>query len=357
MRKVAFLLCVLPIAGGSGLAPEIPDIEGSSALPLITVSERHRLLDNPEQLSPASLNDRVLDRLSHVTTSRNPSSDLPSNNFRLFVWNAERGMYWSQFANWFKNHEHARSSDLILLNEVDFGMARSGNIDVTKRLANVLGMHSAFGVEFLELTNGLPQEQERTTGVDNKFGYHGNSILTRYPLKEPFVLRLKRPIDQWYRGEYSVGHSEKRLGGRMALISKISVGGGDILYLVSAHLECKIGDHRQDAVQICDRLNRLKANHVVLGGDLCDDPGFFETLSNRCGFLPRSAANMSGREGFTWPTHECSGGTSNTVGTRGDFIGLKGVKVVPGSLRTIVPDDNGKCLSDHAAITVDFTLY
>ena len=98
-------------------------------------------------------------------------------------------------------------------------MARSGNTHTTKRFADGLDMNSAFGVEFLELTKGLPEEQQAPG--ENLYGFHGNAIATAFEIRESQVMRFDRPIDQWYTGDYARDHSERRLGGRMALISKV----------------------------------------------------------------------------------------------------------------------------------------
>merc|ERR1712017_55562 len=105
------------------------------------------------------------------------------------------------------------------------------------------------------------------SGEDSN-GFHGNAIMAKYTLQDSFVMRLDRPIDQWYRGEYSHDQSERRLGGRMALISEIQAGPSTV-HLVSVHLECKLSNHEQDAAQLCDKFQAIGANKVILGGDTC----------------------------------------------------------------------------------------
>ena len=46
-------------------------------------------------------------------------------------------------------------ADLLILNEVDNGVTRTGYRDVARDLANMLKMNYAYGVEFLELDNDV----------------------------------------------------------------------------------------------------------------------------------------------------------------------------------------------------------
>ena len=43
-----------------------------------------------------------------------------------------------------------RDADVVILNEVDLGMKRTGYRDVTRDLARALGMNYVFGVEFVD---------------------------------------------------------------------------------------------------------------------------------------------------------------------------------------------------------------
>lgn len=79
--------------------------------------------------------------------------------------------------------------DLIIMSEMDIGMARSGNIHTTRKLAYRLKMNYAWGLEFVELTNGNKEEQEMTRGKENALGLHGNAILSRCPMYDPKIYR------------------------------------------------------------------------------------------------------------------------------------------------------------------------
>merc|ERR1719262_1998750 len=84
-------------------------------------------------------------------------------------------------------------------------------------------MNYAWGLEFVELTNGNAAEQELTKGMNNLLGLHGNAILTKCPLKEPTIVR-DRLGDIYFSERATHGNAygkEKRLGGRMALFASI----------------------------------------------------------------------------------------------------------------------------------------
>jgi hypothetical protein len=87
---------------------------------------------------------------------------------------------------------------VILLNEVDLGMKRSGYAGVARELADTLRMNYAFGVEFVEVdplytgderTEMKTPEETQALADDLRAdparfrGLHGNAILTRFPLR------------------------------------------------------------------------------------------------------------------------------------------------------------------------------
>ena len=86
-------------------------------------------------------------------------------------------------------------------------------------------MNYAYGVEFLELTGGELEERKLYPGA-NEWGYHGNAILSRYPLRDVRMLRFPG-IEKWYDGRRAPTKAEqvqKRLGGRMALFATVNAG-------------------------------------------------------------------------------------------------------------------------------------
>ena len=138
-------------------------------------------------------------------------------------FNAERGRYWYEFAELLIARDII--PDIIILNEMDIGMARSSNIHTTRKLAFHLKMNYAWGLEFVELTRGNHMEQNRTAGSENSVGLHGNAILSRCKLFDAVVFR-DQLADSYFSNQPNKKNamgSEKRLGGRMSLFARTSL--------------------------------------------------------------------------------------------------------------------------------------
>lgn len=151
-------------------------------------------------------------------TSTGPHGD-PKQLLKVIGFNAGRGSYWAEFAEMVEIMPELEKPDLIILNDMDIGMARSGNVHTARKLAFRLGMNYAWGLEFVELTNGNWDEQNKTVGMENSLGLHGNAILSRCPIYDPMIYRDK--LDERYFSNHKFSGnaygSEKRLGGRMGL--------------------------------------------------------------------------------------------------------------------------------------------
>lgn len=133
--------------------------------------------------------------------------------------------------------------DLIIMSEMDIGMARSGNIHTTRKLAYRLKMNYAWGLEFVELTNGNKEEQEMTRGKENALGLHGNAILSRCPMYDPKIYRDVLEDLYFSNRAHNVNAqgTEKRLGGRMGLYVRTGpLDNDDLLSPSSPELELKL---------------------------------------------------------------------------------------------------------------------
>ncbi|MBM3774399.1 MAG: hypothetical protein FJW37_04470 [Acidobacteria bacterium] len=131
--------------------------------------------------------------------------------------------------------------DVLILNEADAGLARTGYRDAAAELAGSLAMHRAFGVEFVEVDpaalglEGAPVDEDRYRGL------HGSAVLSRYPIRHAQVIRLPDCYD-WYGQEaQDVAEIERgkrwsasmlflarvsreiRHGGRMAMIVELEI--------------------------------------------------------------------------------------------------------------------------------------
>lgn len=195
-------------------------------------------------------------------------------------------------------------SDIIILNEVDAGMPRSGYKIVVEELAKALGYNYAYGVEFLEVDPAqLGLESYRwsekrelaTEGVtiNSKVdkckykGLHGNAILSRFPLKNVKIVRLPQSYD-WYNSEkLQLTRLEKvrryiaekifkqsisreiRIGGRIALIADFTVPELNIpITVVATHLEDRASPkYRNEQVKCILKSIKNIRNPVILAGD------------------------------------------------------------------------------------------
>ncbi len=188
------------------------------------------------------------------------------DRFRAVHWNILKGIAFEAIVAELTRHPRLRDADALLLNEVDVGMARSGNRHGAAELARRLGMHWTFLPSYLELTKG-PGADARAAG-ENEIGLHGVAVLTRRAPVSRAAVRLPEIFDYF-------GFREKRLGQRQALI--VTLPGG--LALVSVHVEVR-NTPAARAAQMCallDGVDRFceqeqradrRVDRVLVAGDL-----------------------------------------------------------------------------------------
>jgi endonuclease/exonuclease/phosphatase family metal-dependent hydrolase len=183
---------------------------------------------------------------------------LHPSRLRVAVFNVERGNRFEGIVGLLTSHPTLREVDVMFLNEVDWGMARSGNRHVTREIAALLGLGYVFGIEFLELTKGEAAELEAPG--ENTWSLHGNAILSRWPLRAPRLLRL--PL----RCSWAVG-SQLRIGGRMALLAELETAAGSVT-VACTHLENRTTPAgRRDQMQALLQAIPPGAP-AIIGGDL-----------------------------------------------------------------------------------------
>jgi endonuclease/exonuclease/phosphatase family metal-dependent hydrolase len=182
----------------------------------------------------------------------------PPERIRVVVFNVERGSRFDGIVGLLRTHPELRAADVLLLNETDWGMARSANRHVTRELAEALGLGYAFGIEFLELTKG--EAAELDAPGENSWSLHGNAILSRWPLRHPHVVRL--PL----RCSWALG-LQARIGGRMAVVAELDTAVGPVS-LACTHLENRTSpEGRRDQMRtVLDALPPQQP--AIVGGDL-----------------------------------------------------------------------------------------
>ena len=262
---------------------------------------------------------------------RSPSSAKLGKFLRVVEWNIERGLEYDAvrlaftdavgFAKLLDASTYPRGSekrkrvlqqvalmkqaDVIVLNEVDWGMKRTDYRNVAADLAAALSMNYAYGVEFVEvdpIALGIEKFEELSPEPGNKLsegirvdqtrykGLHGTAILSRFPLEnvrlEPFEhqphdwykdeLKSVRPLEQGKRKAGEIVFQEKvrrevRRGGRMMLTADIidtRILGGRMT-VVATHFEDKTKPEGRRK-QLEELLARIKdtTGPVVVAGDM-----------------------------------------------------------------------------------------
>jgi hypothetical protein len=292
--------------------------------------ERESYLLNVANRSAEVLNEEVLPMLDRVEIANKFISSIPKDNVitrvQVAEWNAFGGEDWKHLA------ELLPDADIVILNEMDWGMSRSGNIHTTELLSERLQMNYAYGVEFLELANSTTPKDENNMASKNTAGYHGNAVLSKWPILTARLVRLHR----------RAGEAEKRrLGSHVALFVTIVIGDVEVLF-VSAHSHLdseKETQHlKQDAATICEQIVSQFHNSsmIVLGGAIAGLT--VNELVSTCGFQQvQTKENKSSQAAAAGNKVDCPGG-SNVDVTRMPNASHTGWLLVRGSV--LVVDQN-----------------
>ena len=187
-----------------------------------------------------------------------PSSD-PAR-VRAVHWNLEHGNEYEQIERALLTHDALREADLVLLNEVDLGMARSGNRDVAAELAHALGLHGVFAALFLELPPGRDDDLRFAARRENQESLFGVAVLSRWPIAGARIVDLPSPDPIQFDVERMVGR-------HIALVAGIERPGAPFV-AVSTHLEVhRMRVHRAAQVRVLTRALRDERRPVILAGD------------------------------------------------------------------------------------------
>ena len=231
-----FSVCSAALAQQQRDAPEIftyaelTTLYEQETLPPPLAEKLNRLLTTP-------FVDNSYRSATPVSLARSPQL---GEFLRVAFWNIERGLEYeaieaaftseAQFAALLDNDRYPagsearrealaqaallRAADVIVLNEVDWGMKRSEYRNVAADLAARLRMNYAFGAQFVELTPvWLSGEPARPNAEENEIldlikvdptrykGLHGIAILSRFPLENVRLVPFAHQPYDWYRSE------------------------------------------------------------------------------------------------------------------------------------------------------------
>jgi endonuclease/exonuclease/phosphatase family metal-dependent hydrolase len=204
--------------------------------------------------------ERVLDGVEQGDFRPEESAPpLASGAVRATAWNIERGTHLDEIVRVLRGHESMSRSDVLLLTELDYGMARSGNRHVAREIAEGLGMAYAFAPCYVNLSKGSGLESGAEG--ENAEALHGNAVLSRWPIRQAWSIALPNGKDKM-RGR------EKRLGSQRAVVCEIEHPAGRFR-AVSLHLDAHSSQRHRHAQMkvVLDFVERLGPLPVLIGGD------------------------------------------------------------------------------------------
>lgn len=257
------------------------------------------------------------------------------------AWNLERCLLPAESAALLAE----AGAGLVLLSEIDDGMARTGQRDNAADMAERLGMAFAYGVEFLELSLGNAADRAGAVDGHNARGFHGNAILARAAIADAALIRLDDD-GRWFGAE----RAQPRIGGRVAVTGWVAVEDGRLL-AVSTHLESSSNAafREQQMVRLLDAVDAMAGSDpVIIGGDMNTGnqvPGGdwrLEGLFRRA--EERGYAVHGGHP--TAPTTRASRLTPNPQSLKLDWFFTRGLVVEESRIVAALAAD-GTPLSDH----------
>ena len=202
-----------------------------------------------------------VERILNAVVQENfaPENHEKKDVVRALAWNIERGSRFAGIVDALRNHRDLKERDVLLLTELDYGMARSANRFVARELAEELNLNYAFAPCYIALQKGSGVEA-KAEGENTK-SLHGLAMFSKYPLKNVHAVPLPNGKDKMFG-------KEKRLGYLRALIADIEHPAG-VFRAVTVHLDAHSSrKHRHLQMKIVlDHLETLPDLPTVIGGD------------------------------------------------------------------------------------------
>src|SRR5262245_46059908 len=202
--------------------------------------------------------DRVLNHVWHEDFA-SPSA-ATGNLMHAVAWNIERGIHLHGIIRFLQEHPSLGQADVLLLSELDWGMARTENRFVAQEVASTLRMNYAFAPCYVALTKGAGIE--RGASGENEESLHGNALFSRFPMHRVHSIALQNGKDKMKGGE-------KRIGSQRAVIADIEHPSGTFR-AVSLHLDAH-SSQRHRCLQMRTILDHVASLDpklpVLIGGD------------------------------------------------------------------------------------------
>ena len=206
--------------------------------------------------------ERILNAVvvGQIASLSNPKSRIQNpKSASALAWNIERGNIFEGIVDALEKHEDLKDKDALLLTELDYGMARSGNRFVAREIADRLKLNYAFAPVYIALQKGSGVESE--AAGENTRSIHGLAMFSKWPMKNIHAIALPNGKDKMWG-------KEKRLGYLRTLFADIEHPAGTFR-AVTVHLDAhcsRAHRHRQMKI-ILDHLDRLPPLPTLIGGD------------------------------------------------------------------------------------------
>ena len=203
--------------------------------------------------------ERVLNSVVHEDFAEPPPGP-SAQSIKATAWNIERGIKLEGIIKTLQEHPELKESDLLLLTELDHGMARTRNRNIPREIAEALKLNYAFAPCYIALTKGSGVEIH--VDGENTWAIHGNALMSRYPLFNVHSLALPN-------GKDKMKGKEKRLGCLRTVIADVDHPTG-MFRAASLHLDAhSTQKHRYRQMKILlDHLDTLNPKlPTVIGGD------------------------------------------------------------------------------------------
>jgi len=239
-------------------SPEILDHDLNKHFPALLKFE-----STPEMESSAlwrEIRDEVGQILNAVAVEDLSESAIADGDvIHALAWNIERGNRFEGIVSALKDHAELMDKDVLLLTELDYGMARSGNRFVAQEIARELGLNYAFAPVYIALQKGSGVESEMDG--ENTRSIHGLSIFSKWPMKNVHAVPLPNGKDKMWG-------KEKRLGYLRALFAEIEHPAGTFR-AVTIHLDahCSRAHRHKQMKIVLDHIDTLPLMPTLIGGD------------------------------------------------------------------------------------------
>ena len=182
----------------------------------------------------------------------------PPRSLRIVNWNINRGLDLQGIIDFLASI----NADILLLQEADLNARRTHRLNIAQEIARKLEMDYVFGCEFQELVQGSKSSP----------AYHGQAILSKWPISNPRLIRFSRQSHFWQPRWFLPNREpfQERLGGRIALVAHINVAGSKVV-TYNLHLESR-GNDALRISQLAEVLSDATCYEaecpVIVAGDL-----------------------------------------------------------------------------------------